>query len=348
MKRILILTTLFMIAAASWAQSQMPSAKDDPAYLFVHFTGESPQGEQIYFAVSKDGLNWTDLNQSRPVLLSDLGEKGVRDPAIIRSHDGKKFYIIATDLRIASGRGWDAARFEGSHSLIFWESEDLVNWSKPWSVEVSGAIPGAGCTWAPEAIYDHTTGHYVVYWATISKIDGVQAARIYAAKTKDFRSFTPAELYIERAGKGLGDGDIIDTQILNVGDDSYTYYRVSRDGQITLEAANSIFGDWTRIGDISNLGYTARDVEGPILFQFNNEKKWCLLVDRYAKGYGYLPLVTTDLSDAAAFREPAPGEYSMGTNLKRHGSVLNITGAEYNALVKMWPSIPANRINPEK
>ncbi len=31
------------------------------AYLLVHFTGESENGEQIYFSVSQDGLHWTDL-----------------------------------------------------------------------------------------------------------------------------------------------------------------------------------------------------------------------------------------------------------------------------------------------
>ncbi|UJF31419.1 LamG domain-containing protein [Paenibacillus hexagrammi] len=83
------------------------SAKPDlQKYLFTHFTGESATGEQIYFAGSEDGLHWTDLNDGNPVLTSDLGEKGVRDPFIMRSAEGDKFYIIATDLRIASGKGW--------------------------------------------------------------------------------------------------------------------------------------------------------------------------------------------------------------------------------------------------
>lgn len=44
------------------------------AYLFVHFTGEDENGEQIYFSVSKDGLHWMDLG-SGPALVSDIGEK---------------------------------------------------------------------------------------------------------------------------------------------------------------------------------------------------------------------------------------------------------------------------------
>jgi hypothetical protein len=326
------------------ARAQERPAEPYAAYLFAHFMGESPLGEQIYFAVSRDGLNWKDLNDSAPVLHFGLGEKGVRDPSIIRSADGAKFYILATDLRIASAKGWDAARFQGSTSLVFWESSDLVNWSAPWMVDVAGAIPGAGCAWAPEAVYDETTKDYIVYWATISPRDGVREARIFYAKTKDFRTFSPAQLYIERVGEGVNAQDIIDTQIIEVKGGKYRYYRASRDSQITIEGANAILGSWNRLGDISSLGYTAREVEGPILFQFNQEAKWGMLVDQYAAGKGYLPLVSTDLSVPDRFRVLAPQEYSLGESRKRHGPLLNLTQAEYNAVVAKWPSVRAVKL----
>ena len=44
-------------------------------YLFVHFTGESPEGEQVYFALSRDGLHWQDLNDEKPVICWEDGEK---------------------------------------------------------------------------------------------------------------------------------------------------------------------------------------------------------------------------------------------------------------------------------
>ena len=47
-------------------------------YLFVHFTGEQKDGEQIYFSISRDGLHWEDLNDGQPVLYSHLGMQGVR------------------------------------------------------------------------------------------------------------------------------------------------------------------------------------------------------------------------------------------------------------------------------
>ncbi len=329
------------VGCANWAENSAaaratPPTEPTEAYLFAHFIGESPCGEQLYFSVSEDGLNWTDLNDSEPVLVSALGEKGVRDPSIIRSHDGKKFYILATDLRIANGKGWDDARFHGSTSLVIWESTDLVNWSEPWLADVAGAIPESGCAWAPEAIYDDSTDDYFVYWATISPREGLMAARIYGAHTKDFRSFTPPELYIERPGKGLGRGDIIDTQIIEVDGLKHRYYRASRDGQITIEAADSITGAWERIGDVAHLGYTAGNAEGPILLQFNQEQKWALLVDRHSTNGGYIPLVSTDLDAPHAFQVLPPDAYDFGASKKRHGSILNITQSELAALRAKW------------
>lgn len=81
------------------------------------------------------GENWKGLNDCQPVLSSNIGEKGVRDPFILRSAEGDKFFMIATDLRIASGKEWDAVQAAGSKSIIVWDSNDLVNWSEPRIIE---------------------------------------------------------------------------------------------------------------------------------------------------------------------------------------------------------------------
>src|SRR5687767_2309261 len=120
--------------------------------LFVTFKGEqTPLTEQIYFALSADGRNWTALNDGKPVLVSELGEKGVRDPFLVRAHDGESFYLIATDLSINRNRDWKRAVRAGSRSIVIWESKNLVQWSEPRLVAV--APKDAGCTWAPEAVY---------------------------------------------------------------------------------------------------------------------------------------------------------------------------------------------------
>ena len=56
------------------------SEEDYAGYLFVHFTGSegSSNDEQTYFSLSKDGLNWEDLNGNKPVLKSTF-EMCIRD-----------------------------------------------------------------------------------------------------------------------------------------------------------------------------------------------------------------------------------------------------------------------------
>jgi len=310
-------------------------------YLLVHFTGESPQGEQIYFSASADGSRWTDLNSSQPVIVSNIGEKGLRDPSIIRSVNGDRFYILATDLRIASNKGWDAAMHKGSTSIVIFESPDLVNWSAPRMANIAGSIAQAGCAWAPEAIYDEDSGDYIVYWTTISPASGKDKPRIYYSRTRDFTTFTPAQLYIDRPG----DRGLIDTQIVR--DDSpvspYRYYRASGDGEITIEGSDRILGDWKVLGNLRQVGLTGKDVEGPILFRFEQLGEWGLWVDQYAKSAGYLALSTADLSHPATFRRADPAAVSFGASLKRHGSILNITEDEYRRVVAKWPTAAAGQ-----
>lgn len=344
------LGTLFALAClilVSWSvTAPRPAAALDPftGYLMVHFTGETANGEQIYLAHSTDGLRWTDLNGGGPVLLSTVGTRGVRDPAIVRSPAGDRYWIIATDLRIASGTSWSDAANAGSRSLVVWESTDLVNWSAPRLLNVAGAISGAGDAWAPEAIYNAATGDYVVYWATNATLNGVKKHRIYYVRTSDFRTFTAPQLYIDR---GAGQG-IIDTQIIEVPNSvgGYRYYRASADGHITVEASNSVLGTWTNIGNLSHMGISngtggGNVVEGPMWMQFNGRNEWALWLDQYATGRGYMPITSTNLGSTGNFQTRS--DYSLGTSRKRHGSIMNLTAAESSRVLAKWGSSTAVR-----
>ncbi len=68
--------------------------------------------------------------------------------------------------------------------------------------------------------------------------------------------------------------------------------------------------------------------EGPIVFKSNVENKWYLFIDEYGLR-GYIPLVTTDL-DSGEWTMPA--EFALPT-IPRHGSVLPVTGSEYERLL---------------
>ncbi len=341
------------------AKAPEVSEEDYVGYLFVHFTGHESAAshEQTYFSISTDGLNWTDLKGGQAVLTSNIGESGLRDHFIARAPEGDKYYMIATDLSIYHNAGnWMNAGGSGSHGIVVWESDDLVNWSEPWIAEI--APENAGCTWAPEFIYDESTGEYIVYWSATSielNNDGsikqeYENHTIYYAKTRDFRTFTDAQVY--HSG-GVSDGKpvkIIDsTMIENEG----TYYRYTKNemnGTIMIDKSDSILGRFTEINSAS-LTTTIQNaihaidpehkttVEGPIIFKMNKTSesdpdRWCLMVDRYGAGLGYFPLITTDLNDPSTFTAPAASEYSMPGY--RHGYVMPVTEKEYDALQRKW------------
>jgi len=309
-------------------------------YLLVHFTGESEEGEQVYFSISRDGFHWKDLNGGKMVLCSQIGEKGVRDPFIIRSVEGDRYFIIATDLRIASGKGWSAAQRAGSRCLIVWESQDLVHWQEPRSCEVG--IPQAGCVWAPEAVYDEEKGAYMVFWASMVQ----EKHRIYCAYTKDFRTFTKAEQYIER------EESVIDTTIIR---DQGVYYRFSKDEttkNIRMDAGRSLQGRFQEMHP--EVLESLMGVEGPAAYPLPQKGGWCLIVDRFAEDKGYLPLVCRDLK-SGEFQVLEDGAYDMGENRKRHGSVLPLTEEEYRRLTDRWgvrrrcekPALPGLYADPD-
>ena len=290
-------------------------------FLFATFKGEqTPLSEQIYFALSKDGREWTALNDGRPSLVSRLGEQGVRDPYLLRSHNNKVFYLIATDLSINRNGNWGRAVRAGSRSLVIWESTDLVNWSEPRLVPV--APDDAGCAWAPEAVYDNATGDYLVFWASTTKRDDFKKHRIWAARTKDFKAFGQPFIYIEKPTT------IIDTTIVH---DGRSYYRFTKDEKfkaITLESADRLAGPWRDIPGFSLAKMTG--YEGPQCYliepaEGGRPPTWGLILDHYAKGRGYQPYVTHDL--ASGKFEPAAG-FTFPFKF-RHGSVLPLTAEEY-------------------
>ncbi len=319
-----------------------PEEKEKTDYLFAYFIGDGKEAdgqkqEQIFFAASRDGLNWGELNNAAPVLSSSMGEEGLRDPYIIRSAEGDKFYMIATDLQIAAGNGWDAAQKAGSQAIMVWESEDLINWGAQRMVTVSKEID-AGCTWAPEAFYDEQTGEYVVFWASKVKGKNYDKQRVYYCKTRDFYTFTKPKLWIEKSFS------VIDTTVVR--DDDGTYYRFTKNENndekyIFMEKSNSLLKGWTSVPSATLQAEKWR--EGPCSFKFSSEDiaaaggKWAVLLDDFG-GVGYYPMVTDDFM-SAEFTKLTTANLPK-VKKPRHGTVLNVTSEEYERLVEHYGATP--------
>jgi hypothetical protein len=307
-------------------------AADMGGYLFVTFRGEAtPMTEQVYFMVSENGRDWNALNNAKPVLVSTVGEKGVRDPFIMRSHNGEKSYLIATDLSINLHPDWGRAQTAASKSIVVWESPDLINWSAARLVKV--APDNAGCTWAPEAVYDEECGEYMVFWASKTADDNYRKHRIWAAHTQDFRAFSHPFVYIEKPNT------VIDTTIIR---DNGVYYRFTKDEKfkaITMETSTNLMHGWKDVEGFSLGKLTG--YEGPTCFSLEppgeaKPVKWCLMLDWYSRGRGYQPFETDNLAE---------GKFSEASQMRfpfhpvRHGTVMPITKDEMVRLVKKWGAL---------
>ncbi|SMD27304.1 family 43 glycosylhydrolase [Kibdelosporangium aridum] len=331
----------------------LPKQEAHEGYMFAYFTGEATQDtEQVHFAASRgnDPLHWDELNGGRPVLRSQYGETGVRDPFIIRSPEGDKFYLIATDLQINDGRGWGQAQQHGSKYLEIWESTDLVTWSDQRHVRVSPDT--AGMTWAPEATYDPTIGAYVVYWATspyaVDDVDhtGPTYPRMMYSTTRDFRTFTEPEVWND-PGQG-----VIDSTVIKDGD---YYYRLTTDEKvigsctrdIVLERSKDLRAvdlpttkprKWELVDDCIRTSLGTDWVEGPTVFKSNDGKKFYAFMDETPRR-GYIPFVTDSLSNP---NWQIPADYQLPAR-PRHGTVLPVTKAELARLRQGPPPMTANR-----
>lgn len=354
------------------------SADDYVGYLFGHFIGEGgADQEQIYFATSTDGRNFNDMNEGKPVVVSTVGEEGLRDPYMYRSAEGDRFFIVATDLSIFNRGGWkknEQGYYDpsctGSHYLVVFESTDLVNWSEPKHIKV--APENAGMAWAPEMIYNEETGEYIIFFASsIMDPETKYKAKpnaIYCVATRDFVNFSETKLFIDNQTDNIGDGkprEIIDSTVIKIGD---YYYSASKDGD-NAEANGGIrvmrnknlmdYTGWEKVYDLDELGLDLTglnvrvlnnsSLEGPEFFRFN-KKDWAdpevpeygLFADQYAAGVGYLPIITTDVMDIdnskGSWKILQPGEYSFDMLKKRHGTIINLTQEELDRVNAAFPN----------
>lgn len=295
---------------------------DEPAgFLFATYRGErAPQEEQVHFALSKDGREWTALGDGTPALVSNVGQQGARDPFLLRSHDGEKFYLLATNLAIHRNRDWKRAMRVGGHEIVVWESSDLVNWSAPRLATVAHEL--SGCIWAPEAIYDPERKAYLVVWASTVSTDGFAKHSIWASYTKDFVTFDHPFLFIEKSGS-LSDPTIVR--------DGNAYYRFAKDAgeNVTfMETAAKLNGPWNEVPGFSREMGTGYDSAlcYPLSPAVGGAPAiWCLLLSGTR---GYQPFFSGNLA-GGSFR---PLEGVRFPYRFRQGSVLPLNAGEYERL----------------
>lgn len=261
----------------------------------------SHEGQQLYFAVSEGDAptSWQAVNSGRAVLESTAGMRAVRDPSIVRSPEGDRFFLVATDLNVDAPergwRGWDWAQSGASRYLEVWESSDLRTWSAQRHVLVAPAE--AGMAFAPEAVWAPELGSFVVTWTSSLYPPGSRYSEdrrggrfpltrnvtMYAL-TRDFVTFTPAQVLSARPGHGTLDAVTVRDEDgtgyhrfvcdrVSTGTDVRPYSSADRGDDIYQERAAHVLappGEWELIAPaITRRAVGTRYAEAPMVVPAN-------------------------------------------------------------------------------
>ncbi len=301
------------------------------AYLFVHFRErKTPDGEQVYFGLSRDGFHWEKVNDGNPVLWSFLGERGVRDCTIIRCQKDGKYRIFATDLSLSYHFKskyrfhWPTVARNGSKNLSMWESSDLLHWSEQKLLPLGDER--FGCLWAPDVFFDPQQQDYVLHWSSSHACNDYGDMGIYCSRTKDFREFSPPELLYRKEDAG-----VIDSAIYVENGKYFLFVKSDRNPErILLLQADQAEGPYTRVEafDESMLAIEAGLYEGPTAVRLE-DGRWCLFLDYYGvpgAGQGYVPFLADSLASGQFVRADRAFSFPYGY---KHGTVIPITAEEY-------------------
>lgn len=336
---------------------------DDPyGYLMVHFVEDGAgYAEKIYLDISRgdNPEQWDPLNGRNPILASNLGTTGTRDPFITYNPETETYYIIATDLRVFNANdpswnngNWGAWASQGSTMMNVWESKDLITWSNVRQIDVSldsndNTAAYLGMMWAPEATwvddyYGEGQGAFVVYWSSNVYSDAAHTqsdggSDIMWGATTDFTQDT-----WEFGGVMLdgGQAGCIDTNILQDGGRTYHITKSQASGEeIIMEYTGEkewwLVGSdrdsnyqWTRVQTAIGADWYGA-VEGPASFKDHSvDNRWYLFVDDLPTP-GYQPMVSTDLDSGWDHLDTS--NYFL-TSYTKHGGVISLTKAQYDAI----------------
>lgn len=307
-------------------------------YLFTHFKEKiTPDGEQVYFGISRDGFNWEQLNGGNPILTAQKGEKGCRDIEIVRLHTGG-FMIITTDLSIAYRMDenyqvdWKNVNRTGSKCLRMWRTDDLVNFSEEKLVHFGR--DDFGCMWAPEVFFYEENGEYLVHWGSTVEADGFTHMSIYCSTTKGFETFSEPKLYFTK------DNEILDSHIVKFGETYHLFYKNAAPPSMNMHStSDSLYGPFEHDEALENYMKSIEKAwayEGATSYVLP-DGRWCLMLDFFGcekEKMGYVPFVSPEPGKAVFERMPQAVSFPYGF---KHGRVIEITQEEYERLRAAYP-----------
>ena len=317
-------------ASAADESSNLPKSTSG-AYLFAYFRNDakSTNGENIFYAVSKDGYNYESLNGGVPVANASQGTGHSRDPYIMKAQDGAeyKYYMVATDANTTNNYN--------NTGLHTWGSNDLITWDELANPQFATDKGGGSKTitnmcWAPEAIWDPVAGKYMVYFAT-SEADSAanESAKIYYSYTTDFRTFSEKQVLFD---PGYG---VIDADITPYGNGYVMMYKKEASSGTgakkvwytfkTGKSPSNSDGEYDAANAKVFESVSNTVAEGPEVFPISGTSSYGVLVDYFSDGgFGF-----SYTSDFESYSKISADNCSINHLNPSHGCIIPISDMEY-------------------
>lgn len=317
-------------ASAADESSNLPKSTSG-AYLFAYFRNDAKttNGENVFYAVSKDGYNYEALNGGVPVASASQGTGHSRDPYIMKAQDGAeyKYYMVATDANTTNNYN--------NTGLHTWGSNDLITWDELANPQFATDKGGGSKTitnmcWAPEAIWDPVAGKYMVYFAT-NEADSAanESAKIYYSYTADFRTFTEKKVLFD---PGYG---VIDADITPYGNGYVMLYKKEASSGTgakkvwytfkTGKSPSNSDGEYDAANAKIFESVSNTQAEGPQVFPISGTSSYGVLVDYFSDGgFGF-----SYTSDFESYSKISADNCSINHLNPSHGCIIPISDMEY-------------------
>ena len=301
--------------ACSWGQTDL---RPDAPWVFAGFKDNGQDG--VYMALSLDGYHWTLANGGKPVVKPTEPGELMRDPFLQNTPDDG-FVMVWT-------WGWRGK------SIGYATSDNLMKWTQHKELAVMAREPAALNTWAPAIYWDKFNRRWLIlYSSTIpgrfpgdDSGDGGLNHRIWSTTTKDFKTTTKPKVFFD-PGYSVIDATIIATPSVK-GRPFHLMFKDERktplEKHLLTASGPELEGPWGHISEPLSETWS----EGASVIKVPGG--WMAYYDHYQKPQHYGAIFSTDFK---SWRD-ATDKIDFPAGL-RHGSFLQISREEYEALAQM-------------
>ena len=342
MKKTLLLMTALVVTMTLQAQN---SQKGKYGYLYCHM---SDLGEYTAYAVSKDGYHYEDINGGKAIFDPEEHariEGGTRDAYITRTHNGKGYIMVTTDMCVRKSKVWD------NYGIDLLRSKDMLHWESvtfdfrkgasifcdPESPDPYKDYSTINRVWAPQIFWDPNyvwsdgkRGGYFIYYSLWNRAEEAYDRMYYSYADESFTRLTKPRLLFDWGYA------TIDADINYLKSDGLFHMLIKKEGGkpgIYTATSKSLTGPWGEPVEDDYVSFEGnKKCEGSSAFQLIGDDTWRVAYIEYSSRPKHYRICKAD-PYLRNFSDPVD---IQGVTGPQHGSFMRITKKEYKRLKKAF------------